>query len=114
MEKVDEIKRELKNIQSRRSKWLMSNRRKNIHSLFNLGINPEIALDEIYTNLSWKNYIAGPEIDDHYPPIPGAIWIFGLRILETPCYIKFQDRPNGVVFWISVHEAKYPLNFPYL
>jgi len=44
------------------------------------------------------------------PPIPGNIWIFGLNV---DLYLKFQDRPEGPVIWISIHQANYPMNFPY-
>ncbi|MFT8477493.1 MAG: hypothetical protein ABF682_08815 [Liquorilactobacillus sp.] len=64
-------------------------------------------------SLTWQNYISGPIADNHQPPVPGNIWIFGLDIDNLSCYLKFQDKPSGTVLWISLHEAEHPLYFPY-
>lgn len=78
-----------------------------------LGIDEQIALDTIYQELSYRDYSSGPLPDDHQPPIPGEIWIFGFNISDELCYLKFQNRPNGIVIWISLHQAEYPLEFPF-
>lgn len=111
---VDDIKNIIKDIQNRRNQWQLSSRPKNLQTLSELGIDKDIAFDKIYNLLTLEKYVSGPIADDHNPPIPGNIWIFGLDIDNTSCYLKFQDRPNGVVLWISLHEAEYPLHFPYV
>ena len=110
---VDDIKNIIKDIQDRREQWQLSPRRKNLLTLDSLGIDQNVAFDMIYNLLSWQNYISGPMPDDHPTPVPGNIWIFGLDIDNLSCYLKFQDRPSGVVMWISLHEAEHPLHFPY-
>ena len=90
---VDDIKNIIVSIQNRREQWRLSTRQKNL--------------------LTWKNYISGPIADNHQPPVPSDVWVFGLDINGLSCYLKFQDRPSGVVIWISLHEAEYPLYFTY-
>lgn len=109
----DEIIAILETIKSRRESWYLSSRRKNTLTLAELGIDNVAVFDIIYDNLTWRDYVEGPEADNHVPPIPGNIWIFGLEILNHLCYLKFQDRPDRIVMWISIHEAEYPLDFPY-
>lgn len=109
----EEIKRVIKDIRNRRNKWVLSRRPKNMATLANLAIQETLALDIIYNKISWQDYISGPETDGHPRPIPGDIWVFGLIIENVECYLKFQDRPNGGVVWISLHDAKYPMNYPY-
>lgn len=110
---IEEIKSILKSIRKRRNKWRMSNRSKNIATLRYLGITDEVAFDSIYNQLRYYDYVRGPEPDNHPKPIPGDIWIFGLVISDEECYLKFQDKPSGIVMWISIHKAIRPLSFPY-
>ena len=103
----------IQDIKSRRDSWLLSRRRKNIVTLTELGLDQEEIFEIIIENLSWTDYVQGPELDDHEPSIPGNIWIFGLNIENNELYLKFQDRPTGIVVWISIHKAAYRLNYPY-
>ncbi len=109
-----EIEQVLNTIRRFRSNWYLSKRSKNYLTLQRLGIGPQVAFDEIYTRLSWQDYISGPECDRHVPPVPGQVWVFGLTIEDCQCYLKFQLRPNKMVIWISLHQAEYPLKYPYL
>jgi len=109
----DDIKNIVKKIKERRNEWKLSPRRKNIQTLSELGLVESLVFDIIYEKISWTNYSSGPESDNHSNPIPGDIWIFGLNISNTNCYLKFQDRPNGIVMWISLHKQERPLNFPF-
>ncbi|QYH54159.1 hypothetical protein [Liquorilactobacillus nagelii] len=113
MTSVDDIKNIIVSIQNRREQWRLSTRQKNLLTLSRLGIDQEVAFDRIHDLLTWKNYISGPIADNHQPPVPSDVWVFGLDINGLSCYLKFQDRPSGVVIWISLHEAEYPLYFPY-
>ncbi len=108
---INDIKKIIIDIQKRRNYWKLSTRRKNLLTLTELGITQSIAFDLIYNHIEWRDYVSGPQLDDH--AIPGNIWVFGLTINDHPCYLKFQDRPNGIVMWISFHIADYPLHFPY-
>ncbi|WP_334329791.1 hypothetical protein [Companilactobacillus sp. HBUAS59699] len=110
-EKVNE---ELQNIFSRRNEWRLSMRPKNLETLSRLAIDEKIAFEILVDNLTWKNYISGPKPDNHMPPSTGDIWIFGININSEECYLKFQDKPNGIVIWISYHIALYPLHYPLL
>ncbi|WP_267202589.1 hypothetical protein [Limosilactobacillus kribbianus] len=103
----------VKSIKNRRDKWCLSTRHKNLVTLVKLGVDQETVFDEIYQRLNWRDYISGPESDNHIPAIPGDVWVFGMEVCDRLCYLKFQDRPNGVIMWISLHCAEYSLNFPY-
>lgn len=109
----EEIENILQDIKTRRNLWSLSSRYKNLETLSRLGIDDSAVFDIIYDNLTWRDYISGPEADNHVPPIPGNIWKFGLTIENIDCYLKFQDKPDRIVMWISIHEAEYPLEFPY-
>lgn len=113
MTDIDSIENILRSIRQRRRLWKLSQRRKNQQTLSVLGIDDELALDNIYDNLKYQNYISGPELDNHTPIVPGEIWVFGLNINGEDCYLKFQDKPSRVVIWISLHIAEYPMVFPY-
>jgi len=108
-----EIGELLRNIRSRYLNWHLSPRQKNLQTLSALGITSPIALKIIFDTLHWKDYVSGPQLDNHHPPLPGEIWIFGLTISHRQCYLKLQDQPTGIVIWISFHFAQYPLKFPY-
>jgi len=110
---IDAIKAVISDIRIRRRQWLLSRRAKNIETLTILAMQESVVFDLIYERLTWRDYLAGPEPDNHSNAIPGSIWVFGLTIEGIPCYLKFQDRPNGVVMWISIHQAAFPLAFPY-
>lgn len=110
---INAIKDIIANIRERRSLWKISPRKKNYDCLMVLGIDSTIALDEIYHKLTWDCYVSGPTPDNHIPSRPGDIWVFGLDINQQECYLKFQDKPTGIVMWISIHQSKYPLNYPY-
>ncbi|WP_225419840.1 hypothetical protein [Levilactobacillus cerevisiae] len=109
----DTINSVLKRIKQRRSQWRLSPRRKNLLMLSRLGIKHSLVFDIINQQLTWYNYISGPESDNHEPPFPGDIWVFGIVIQGYECYLKFQDKPNGIVMWISIHLAEHKLIFPY-
>jgi hypothetical protein len=108
-----EIQNIVNKIKSRRDTWVLSTRSKNLRTLSALGMDSDVLFDDIYHQLSWRNYNSGPLMDDHTPPIPGDIWVFGLKISDLDCYLKFQDKPNGVIFWISIHEQEYSMNLPF-
>jgi len=110
---ADDIKAVIASIRMRRNKWILSRRPKNIKTLQDLAITDSIAFDFIYQKLVWQDYISGPEPDNHAKRIPGEVWVFGLALENRNCYLKFQDRPNGVVIWISLHIATFPLVFPF-
>lgn len=109
----NEIEKIIQDIKSRRDSWYFSPRRKNIVTLTELGLDQKEIFEIIIENLSWTDYVQGPEPDDHEPPIPGNIWIFGLNIENNEIYLKFQDRPTGIIVWISIHKAAYRLSYPY-
>lgn len=108
---INEIKEIITIIRERRSEWKLSPRKKNINTLISLGMDEEIIFDTINEQLEYQDYVSGPEPDKR--SIPGEVWIFGLTISNEECYLKFQDRPSGIVMWISIHKALYPLSFPY-
>lgn len=89
----------------------MSPRQKNLLTLAKIGLGQDAVFDEIYQRISIDDYVDGPVADDKGRP--GNIWIFGMTISEVNCYLKFQEKNNNVIFWISIHEAEYPLKFPF-
>lgn len=109
----DDVKKIVSKIRTRRDRWVLSRRPKNIQTLTKLAMTDVEIFNLIYQRISWQDYISGPELDNHTKPIPGDIWIFGLTIEGELCYLKIQDKPSGIVMWISVHIAAYPLHFPY-
>ena len=111
----NEIEEIIQKIRDKRRDWKLSPRRKNILTLVLLGVDEEEIFELIDKNLKWTDYFGGPEPDDHEPPIPGNIWKFGLVIGNHELYIKFQDRPqpHDDIMWISIHQADYPINYPY-
>lgn len=109
----DEIEKIIQDIKNRRDSWIFSLRRKNIVTLTEIGLDQEEIFEIIFEKLSWTDYVKGPEPDDHEPPIPGDIWMFGLNIENNEIYLKFQDRPTGIVVWISIHKATYRMIYPY-
>ncbi len=94
--------------------WHLSPRPKNYKTLSPLNMNEDDIFDKIYKNISLHNYSSEPLSDNLIPPVKGNIWIFGLMINDINCYLKFQDKPTGIIMWISIHEQKHPLVFPYL
>jgi len=106
-----EIRKVVSSIKARRNDWIISERRKNDTLPRMLAIPKSEILDIIFNVLNWRDYSSGPEDDKN--KIPGKIWIFGLTISEIDCYLKFQDRPSGVIVWISVHPAEYPMRLPF-
>ncbi|WP_461243385.1 hypothetical protein [Secundilactobacillus muriivasis] len=103
----------LVSIKNRRKLWRLSSRRINLITLSLIGFTETSVLDEIYTKLTYQNYVSGPELDNHQPPRPGEVWIFGLTISGIQCYLKFKDKPDHTVFWISLHQAAFPMTFPF-
>ena len=113
MANPNEIKKVIEVIKKKRFFWKLSHRSKNYQTLSILGLGEEAIFNIIYNDLSWRDYSSGPLLDDHIPPIPGNIWIFGLTISNQKCYLKFQDKPSGIIMWISIHKQEYPLYLPY-
>ncbi|MFC6290153.1 hypothetical protein [Levilactobacillus angrenensis] len=113
MTKIADVKGIVNDIRSRRDSWQLSTRRINLLTLQRLNMTDEIVFGIIYDRLTWQDYVSGPEADNHPRPIPGDIWIFGLTIGGLPCYLKFQDKPSGLILWLSVHATTKPLHFPY-
>lgn len=113
MTSIQAIQEVVGDIRSRRNSWQLSLRPVNLKTLDVLGITQDIAFSLIWRQLTWQDYISGPVADNHVQPIPGDIWVFGLTIEHQPCYLKFQDKPSGIVMWISLHIADYELRFPY-
>lgn len=108
-----EIKAILTQIKLSPNRWRLSPRVKNIALMQKVGVSKAAVFEEIFKTLNWQDYLAGPEADDHVDPIPGDIWLFGRNLFGIPCYLKFQNRPTGVVVWISIHQADYPFKRPY-
>lgn len=107
----EEIEEILEKIRKRKSKWVLSPRHKNLSTLMALGVDNITMFNIIDDKLSWRDYCEGPEPDNHH--IPGDIWIFGLTIDDHQCYLKFQDRPDETVMWISIHDAEHPVELLY-
>ncbi|KJW13752.1 hypothetical protein [Levilactobacillus spicheri] len=108
-----EVKQVIALVKSNREKWRMSHRRKNMAAMVTLGIDRDEILNEIYAKITWLDYVSGPENDNHTPPIPGPIWVFGLNLEDVECYLKFQIKNENIIFWISVHPAEHALVYPY-
>ena len=100
-------------IKNKREIWQLSPRPKNYKTLSDLGMDEDDIFDKIYENISLSNYSSGPLPDNHISPVKGDIWIFGLVIVGVNCYLKFQDKPTGIIMWISIHEQEHTLDFPY-
>ncbi|MCH4009188.1 hypothetical protein [Companilactobacillus sp.] len=98
-------------IKRKKYTWKMSQRVENLNTLSKLKLTQQEVFNYIFDVLTWTDYISGPEMDRHYPPIPGEVWIFGLEINHVNTYLKFQDRTDGIIFWISIHEARFPLHY---
>ncbi len=113
MGQKNEIKSVITFIRNYRNNWRISKRGKNLASMTTLGIDLDEILNEIYLNINWQDYVSGPEEDNHDPKIPGNIWIFGMKIEDIECYLKFQIKDNNIIFWISVHPAQYELHYPF-
>lgn len=113
MTSVKDVKAIVNALRSRRDSWRLSTRRINLLTLDRLSMTDKIAFGTIYDRLEWRDYVSGPVADNHPQPIPGDVWVFGLTIGDVPCYLKFQDKPSGVILWLSLHETTKPLNFPY-
>ncbi|BDZ30266.1 hypothetical protein RA086_03660 [Lactiplantibacillus sp. WILCCON 0030] len=101
-----EINTILEQIKGMTSQWRLSPRPKNIELLQELGLSKEDVFAEITKMITWQDYLTGPERDNHRVAIPGEIWVFGTVLYQLPCYLKFQNRPTGVIVWISIHRAK--------
>lgn len=108
-----EIRRLLTKIKAKSNRWQLSPRPKNIELMKTAGASKKDIFERIYHDINWQDYLAGPEADNHVIPIPGDVWVFGMDLFGVPCYLKFQDRPTGVVVWISIHQASYPFQYPY-
>ncbi|MDT6980574.1 hypothetical protein [Levilactobacillus zymae] len=113
MVRETELKQLIDQIKHDKSKWRISRRGKNLMAMATLGIDADEILNEIYAGIAWQDYVSGPEKDNHHPPIPGDIWIFGMVLDATECYLKFQLKAHHIVFWISAHPAAYPLHYPF-
>jgi len=111
LNETDVIKNIIDKIKTRRTKWKLSQRAINRDTLAELGLMEEIAFNQIYDSISWRDYSQGPMADDHH--LPGDVWVFGLIISGQECYLKFQDKPNETVMWISLHIALHPMRYPY-
>lgn len=112
MTKPEEIKLVISKIKSKRQRWNFVPRPKNFMILNELGISQELLFDEIFKNITWRNYYRGPLTDNHTPKWPGDIWIFGLEIMNINCYLKISDMPNDI-YWISIHVPQFKMNLPY-
>lgn len=108
-----EVREVIALIKRERARWQISHRAKNLQAMVELGIDLDQTLEEIYNHITWQDYVSGPEDDNHNPIIPGPVWVFGMELEEIECYLKFQVKSSRIIFWISVHPAKYPLNYPY-
>lgn len=113
MASPQEVRMIVQDIKKRRNAWRISKRAKNNELVSKLGLPQSEILKIVFDKLSWRDYSSGPEMDDHYPPRPGAIWKFGLKIGPYNCYLKFQDKPSGTVLWISIHPAERSMELPY-
>lgn len=69
-------------------KFYPINRTKNKNSLSQLGLLWQDVKEEIY-QLTYDNYISGPDIDRNYPSTD-KFWKFKKRIDEKVIYIKFK------------------------
>jgi len=100
-------------VKARRQKWQLSYRRKNLLTLSYLAVTEKVLFDLVYHKLSYRNYLAGPMPDNHVSVIPGNIWLFAMVIEHQTYYLKFQDRPSGMIMWISIHVAEWPVRYPF-
>lgn len=113
MSREEEVKAIVVLIKSNKNNWKISHRAKNYSAAVTLGIDLDEILDKIYQKITWRNFVAGPMADNHHPRIPGDIWLFGMDIENTECYLKFQIKSGNIIFWISTHPAEHPLNYPF-
>ncbi len=79
------------------------NRRKNLNSLMSLGLKL-IDVKEALNELTYTDYIRGPEIDRDFPSTD-KLWIFKKRIINEIFYIKLkvEYQANGQVKVVSFH-----------
>lgn len=75
-------------------------RKKNVDTLALLGWVWEDAADELY-NLSYSDYVRGPEVDREYPT-DSEFWIFKREIQGQIIYIKFKLR-DDLLLLVSFH-----------
>lgn len=108
-----EVKEIVRCIKCQRSNWEISHRPKNAMAMVDLGIDFDTVLDEIYVEITWRDYVKGPEDDKHTPTIPGDVWVFGLELEGFECYLKFQIKEGKIIYWISTHPAEHSLQYPF-
>lgn len=84
-------------------KAILIPRKKNLDTLAKLGILPKDAFQEAQ-NLSFADYICGPEIDQDFPNTD-KLWVFKTMIDSNCIYIKVkvEYQVNGKVKFLSFH-----------
>ena len=86
-------------------------RKKNLQDIMDLGITYEQSI-EIIKELTYKNYVSGPQKDKDYPD--KDVWVFGCQINEHETYIKLSgDFSCKVAKCISFHKSEHSLKYPY-
>jgi hypothetical protein len=94
-------------------KIVFRNRDKNIQGLADLDILP-FKREEVILNLSYQDYVSGPNKDSHDPDGPDY-FVFGKSINGGMAYIKISlGRLNKPVDCMSFHKAEHTLSFPVL
>jgi len=82
----------------------------NIKGLAILGLE-ETQAEQIVLQLTYVDYIRGPEEDKRYPK--HNIWVFGYDMDPEELYIKLSDNFKfGKAKCLSFHIASHPLTYP--
>ena len=86
-------------------------RKKNLQDIMNLDITPEQSV-EIIKELTYKNYVSGPQKDIDYPD--RDVWVFGCENNGHEIYIKLSgDFSHNVAKCISFHKSDRSLSYPH-
>ena len=93
------------------SKFIFVERDKNIKAIAELGITIAQTQATIL-DLTYINYIAGPDVDEGYPD--HNVWKFGYNLNTDELYIKLSDNFNyNIAKCISFHKADFVISYPY-
>ncbi|MBQ3044563.1 MAG: type II toxin-antitoxin system MqsR family toxin [Clostridia bacterium] len=90
----------------RQKNYTPIDRDKNLNTLAQLGITWKDAIDEI-NELSFSNYIKGPEIDRDFPQ-HDHLWVFKKGMMGETIYIKlkilYQNNKSLLVLSFHIDE----------
>lgn len=110
-EEINEFLRQVKHHVSK-GRRQVEERTKNLRTLSDLEMTKAEMWSEI-SQLTFKDYVAGPEPDDDPNRPRNEWWKFGKTINGVDVYIKLRIHKNRVVICLSFHQAEHPLRFPY-